>query len=397
MFVGTSALTQVGALASVAGRSFFVDYTTHTMYLGVDPTSRPVDASYLQTAISFVNAPGSALLGIGIDEYATPLGSFSPLQVMSPNVLVENVISSHNAAPGVTVQAPNVVLRNDTFTDNAQLGVHAFQADGLVVDRVKIVRNNVEQLDPTTEAGGLKVTSTTGVTIQTSVSDANLGNGIWLDVGVTNARVVRNVVRRNTSNGISFEISSGAVIAANLTWGNAAAGVLVNESSMVDVWNNTAADNGQDIAAVDGTRRQALGPVVLRNNAMYAGAGGSRVLVAVADYSRQRSAAQMGVTADGDAYCRANPNSPPTAAQWAAVPSTLSFHTLAQLAQSTGQESSGIACDGNLSTSVFVNAAGNNYHLVSGSPLAGRGTPLNANVAGALGLPGTTAVNIGAF
>src|SRR5262249_26816914 len=161
---------------------------------------------YLTTALSFDDASGSVLRGIQIDRYATPLNLFGALHIASSGVAVENVIARENAAAGVTVEAPGVLLSHDTFTDNGQLGVHAYQADGLVVDGTLIRRNNVEHFDPSTEAGGLKVSTSSGVTVRNSTADHNVGIGLWFDLGVTNATIIRNRVDANSTVGIQYEI-----------------------------------------------------------------------------------------------------------------------------------------------------------------------------------------------
>ena len=54
---------------------------------------------------------------------------------------------------GVDVKAPGVLLEHDSFIRNAQLGVHGYQADGLVVDATLIRQNNAEHNKPPRSCG----------------------------------------------------------------------------------------------------------------------------------------------------------------------------------------------------------------------------------------------------
>jgi hypothetical protein len=396
MFYDDQPLQQVGQSSDVQGSRFYVDTGRRELVIGVDPNGHTVEASYLTTALSFENASGSILRGIEIDRYATPLNLFAPLHIASSGVDIENVISRDNAAAGITVQAPGVLLAHDSFIRNAQLGVHGYQADGLVVDATLIRQNNAEHFDPATEAGGLKISTSSGVTVRNCEADHNVGIGLWFDLGVTDATIIRNRSDANSGVGIQYEISSGAVIAGNIAMANGGPGVRINESNGVAVWNNTLYRNLDDLDLLDGPRHQTLRNVSIRNNIFFDARTGSTALLFVNDLTHSHTAKQMNITADADAYCRPAAGLPESAAVWEELPAPQLYRTLAAFRQGTAQESRGVECDGARAAAMFVNAPARNFALPTRSPARDAGLALAGSVAAALGLSPGARVDLGA-
>ncbi len=388
-------LEQAGAQSDVGPGSFYVDRSAHALYIGTDPAAHVISASYLPTALTFTNADGSVVRGIKIERYATPLNSYAPLQVLSNGMSIENIVSQDNAAAGITVQGAGVTLNHDTFIDNGQLGVHAYHADGLVIDANLLRHNNTQHFDPSTEAGGVKVSSTTGVTVRSTEADHNLGDGIWFDVFVTGATVVRNVVHHNDDEGIQYEISTNAVIASNIVYDNGGAGIRLTESTGIDVWNNTLVTNQRDIEVLDGNRPQGVQDVRIRNNLFFDGSDTSDVLLAVDDLTHTRTAAEMDVTADSDMFCRSTPSLPPTAVLWAALPTAVKFPSVGSFSQGVGQETHARACDGISPVDMFIKSRMGDYRLLSDSPAKRSGAPLPPSVAAAIGVTAGVAVDVG--
>jgi hypothetical protein len=84
-----------------------------------------------------------------------------------------------------------------------------------------------------------------------------------------------------------------------------------------------------------------LGPVKVRNNIISNQRAGTCMLC-VEDYSHQRSAAQIGVTADGDSYIRPNSSVPKYLAVWSrGAGDPAAYTTLASFQSATGQEANG--------------------------------------------------------
>lgn len=146
-------------------------------------------------------------------------------------------------------------------SDNGEEGIGGTGADTMVVDNV-IDDNNWAGFDPGWEAGGAKWGAASDLTVADNVVRDNQGPGLWNDVESTDVTYEGNTVAGNTIAGIFFEISSDATISDNYVsdngfgmdvwlWGS---GILIAESSGVDVADNTVANNANAIGLIQQRR-----------------------------------------------------------------------------------------------------------------------------------------------
>jgi hypothetical protein len=134
----------------------------------------------------------------------------------------------------------------------------------------------------------------------------------------------------------------------------------INDTSQVSIWNNTLTGNGRSINIVQDTRRasslstpghdprQSLpdptvtwvtGPVDVENNIIANTTAGNNCLLCVEDYSHAYSASQLGVTAQGNVYQRADPATPAWDVIWSTgAGNPQVFTTAAAFAAATGQD-----------------------------------------------------------
>jgi parallel beta-helix repeat protein len=161
------------------------------------------------------------------------------------------------------------VLEDSTFIACGQEGVHGSQADGLVIRGNRMIGNNPKlAVDPGWEAGGAKVSRSTGVVFEQNEVSDNGGPGIWCDIDCRDLTVRDNRVSGNDRAGIQVEISDGATVTGNTVWengwGHAAwgwgAGILVSSSRSVDVTHNLLAWNADGIVVVTQDRDDSPGP-----------------------------------------------------------------------------------------------------------------------------------------
>ena len=87
----------------------------------------------------------------------------------------------------------------------------------------------------------------------------NVGPGLWFDESVHGVTIARNDMLRNAGHGMSYEISSQAVIVDNLVAGNGGIGMKINNASRMEIWNNTVVDN---TAARSGWSRTPAWPAI---------------------------------------------------------------------------------------------------------------------------------------
>ena len=121
------------------------------------------------------------------------------------------------------------------------------------------------------------------------------------------------------------------------------------------------------------------GPVQLRNNIISGTTG--NCLLCVEDYSHQRSASQMQVTALGNVYRRSSTSAPTWVVVWSTgAGNPQVFTTLPAFKQSTGQEAVSLSLDG----AAAVNTNGSPTAAVT-NVVGSVAQPLPADLAGLSG------------
>jgi hypothetical protein len=371
VWIDGTAQRQVGSRNAVVAGTFFVDTANHRLYLGTNPSGHAVRASDLSAGLNIWGG-GSVVRGIGVQRYATSVPEKGTVLVMAPDVTLENVVVRDNATQGMFVGGMNLgyrdALRHLTVERNGMLGVEASYSDGLVVDGIRVAGNNTEHFNMAPVSGGMKISRARGMTFTNSVFSDNLGTGLWFDESSYDVTVVGSDLLRNAGHGLSYEISSKALIADDIVAGNGQLGLKINNASNVDIWNNTIVDNGdrpmwlvQDPRVAsnastpghDPRQKQPdpsvtwlLGPLTVRNNVI-GGKTGGNCLLCVQDSALHRTPSQIGLTVDGNAYERTSAGSPQWSATWpvgAGNPQV--FTTLDAFRAATGQERNGVEFTG---------------------------------------------------
>jgi parallel beta-helix repeat protein len=406
LWIDGAAQRQVGSRGAVVAGTFFVDTAADRLYVGTSPAGRTVRATDLSLGLT-IRGAGTVVRGIGVQRYATSVPEKGTVISTAPDVTLENVVIRDNATQGLFVGAANGVrnvLRHVTLERNGLLGLEASYADGLVLDGVRAVSNNAEHFNLAPVSGGAKIVRSRGLTVRDSVLADNIGPGLWFDESAYNATITGNDLLRNAGHGLSYEISSRALIADNIVAGNGALGLKINDASNIDIWNNTIVDNGdrpmwlvQDSrqasnlstpghdprqALPDPTVTWLLGPITVKNNVI-GGRTPGNCLLCVQDSALYRSAAQIAVTADGNAYHRTSSTSPRWTVTWpVGTTNPQVYTTLAAFRSATGQERNGTEFTG---ASVVDSA----YRLTA-AVVAVQSTvaqPLPASVAALIGAP----------
>ncbi len=406
VFVDGQPLEQVASKAEVTGDKFYVDYTRQQLYIGTDPTGKTVEAAARVYALSMSNAPGTVIRGLGFMHYAPSIDLDQQAMVRgtSNRLTFENNTFAWSAAAGLTIQADSVV-RGNSFVYNGQLGLGGYRAFGLVMEHNYFAYNNQKRFNASWEAGGVKIAAGRDMVWRDNVAEYNIGAGLWCDVSCYNTTIVGNTVRGNEHNGINYETSAQGIIASNVVVNNGGVGILVLESSEVDIYNNTLSRNNGNVRVLEGERRRPNDPiisydvrnVVIRNNILSnVGADGSWLL-GVDDSTGRRSAAAMNVSADYNGYYRSSSDTPSLLALWARWPGDpLLAQTLPDF-NLVGQERHSLSIGDTPSNPFFTDEANGNYRLKSGSPALGAGSPLPGYIARELGVQEGVAVNLGAF
>ncbi|MDL4772337.1 right-handed parallel beta-helix repeat-containing protein [Actinomadura xylanilytica] len=365
VWIDGRAQRQVGSRGEVKGGTFYVDEGARRLVMGADPRGHDVRASTLDEAIT-IRGAGTVLRGIGVRRYATALPQMGSVKVVAPNVTVENIAVTDSATTGLSVLAGSARVQQVTTTGSGMLGVHANYADDLRLKGVRSTHNNVEHFKYSPVSGGIKVTRSRGVTVTGSLTADNFGKGLWLDESVYDITLTGNRVARNADHGIALELSAKAVVAGNVVRDNGGTGLKVNNTSDVQIWNNTFARNARGVHLVQDKRRPGVpgtpgrdprqkqpdpemtwltGKITMSNNAFdgpATGVGSVDCLLCVEDHSHQRSGAQMGLTLNGNLYVRPGSVSPRGLVLWPKDGGASgTFPDLGDFRSATGQEAQG--------------------------------------------------------
>ena len=338
----------------------------------------------------------------GAGTTATGLGTV--VVNTSTGVTVENNTFAWNAASGFEIGqgSDNLVATGNTMVDNGLSGATSWgNPRNLQFQGNYVAANNQERFSVWWAAAGLKFNGIVSSTVKDNTVEDNYATGIWCDNGCSGVNIVSNLVRRNSLYGIMYEISDSAVIGSNLVVNNAslgAGGVYVSESTNVKVFNNTIANNSvQDARAIDvnaGSRVKTTG-VVIENNVVSHSNSSTKWALRVQDDTNSVGAASMISALDYNGYYRRSSSSPTAQARWGASGQVVNYATLAQFQSATQKEAHGLAVDNQTTSPFFVDEANGDYHLKSGSVAVGRGAPLPADVASAMGVGAGAPVDLG--
>jgi mannuronan 5-epimerase len=376
------ALTAASSEAAVGVGSYYVDTVGKWLYVGQDPALHAVTSGTADIGI-LVKGPNVKLVNIGVHDFAS-IG----LRVASEYATILGGSYSYNGLIGLDINgATHLMVEHSAMTYNGQVGVEISYSSDFAIDYNDISNNNTGNYDVSQEAAGLKGTNVTNVAVTGNWVADNASNAIWFDVNSVNVTVSGNQVLRNKCYGIYFELNSGPLIVGNTVYDNGQDGIGVHFTTYAQIYNNTLANNGTDLdvsASYDRSPYDTYQAVIVNNIFWNAGS----LLVNLYRYNGCNSWIYKEV--DYNAYYRSTPGSPQYAVNWC----NDWYATMAAFHNGTGYEAHGIEYDGG-SDPFFVNAAGEDFHLSSGSPAIGRGQALPANIAAALGVSAGVAVNMG--
>jgi parallel beta-helix repeat protein len=175
---------------------------------------------------------------------------------------VSGVTSTGNGGAGLYVGGANNIIQGGSYTNNGQIGIDGSSANGSTITGVTVTGNNTSNVNQQWDAGGIKITSTNGLTITGITVSSNNGNGIWGDIGDSNATVTNNTVNGNSGEGIIYEISHSASITGNSVAGNTGGGIYISNSDGVTASGNSVSVPANSTIQGDGSD----GGIVVFNN-----------------------------------------------------------------------------------------------------------------------------------
>jgi hypothetical protein len=272
VFVDGELLKSVAWEGELDAQSYYIDYGSNAVYIGVDPTNRQVEITAHDSAIVRTSAPvhgktndrkGPVIRGITFTQYAyralevegkerftandeptdEPLGPADPATFGKEVIgtVLENVTISFTSRVAGYFRGDGLVIRNSLVSDTGTEGIYVIGSADVLLERNIIRRNNIEELTGYYASAVKIFNQSHRVTFRDNlVIDHPHSNGVWYDVGNRDGVIVNNWVE-GASDCFFFEISRGATVAGNV-FVRCDKGARVLNSADVHLYNNTFVD-----------------------------------------------------------------------------------------------------------------------------------------------------------
>ncbi|MBW4637627.1 MAG: right-handed parallel beta-helix repeat-containing protein [Gloeocapsa sp. UFS-A4-WI-NPMV-4B04] len=256
VYVNGNSLRQVGRRDRVSPGTFYVDARNNKLYIGSNPAGKTVEATTRDGAFDLTtnrrsHPSGTVIRGLGFAHYAEDAVGL----LKTSHVTLDNNTFVWNGLRGVHFQqSSNGVVRGNTFSFNGMHGIRGSWANSMVLEGNMFSYNNQEHFRKDYTAAGIKVLQTDGLVSRNNVFEHNIGNGLWFDASSSNATVKNNTFRNNEQIGIMFELSHNAIASGNRISGSPA-GIMIADSSSIQVHNNTFSRNNKHVVIKDSKRR----------------------------------------------------------------------------------------------------------------------------------------------
>lgn len=400
---------QVLRRQDVVAGTFYVDNAADQIFVGDNPAGRSVEATAYRYALVFPRSTpasaGSIIRGLGFRYYPE-----LAMYVETSRVLIENNAFVWNGSRGLNLNGSgtgdwgdDLRVVGNTFSFNGRKGVGGNDTDRMLFEGNVVSFNNTEFFRLAWDAAGAKFTRCDDAVFRNNAFENNNSTGLWLDVSVTDAKLVSNIARSNRSIGMQFEVSSRAIIASNLAVENGQ-GIQVSGSSSAQIYNNTLVNNTENIQVKDTSRVNtnqaeiAAGvdwetrDVTIKNNILSNAKSPDQMLNifdSACGATGPPCIANVNIIAglDFNSYYRTDSGQPRNLIRWypIGVGPDRSFATLTAFRSATGLEGNGAESTGS-SNPFFLDEVRGDYRLQSNSEARNSGTPLPDDVAAAIGV-----------
>jgi hypothetical protein len=290
VFVDGKFLQAAGYEGEVDENSFYIDYESGLVYIGINPANRLLEITAFNVGLHRITGEchdkvsdhkGPVIKGVTFTQYAyraievdgkDPEG-ISPESAHGKDVIgttLEHCTIMYCSRVAAYLRGDKLVLRNCKVSDTSTEGIYILSSSDVLLERNIFMRNNIEQITGYYPAAVKIFNQCYRVTCQDNlVIDLPNSNGIWYDVGNVDGRFLNNWVEGvgNISRGITylqtwpsesgffFEISKGAICAGNV-FVNCELGIHILNSCDVRMYQNTLINS---TACISRSERSAVG------------------------------------------------------------------------------------------------------------------------------------------
>ncbi len=245
VFVNDQLLTRVRDEKELVQNSFCIDYTNNKIIIqlpdSIDPGKSIIEVS---TRTNWFDIMGDYIKVSGLKmEHAFATVQKGGFLIRGNNWIVENNEFSYSGGGrGATFSGANGIVRNNNIHHNGQMGF-SLVGKSILFEHNQIHNNNTNQY-PSWEQGGSKVANSTDCIFRRNAFyDEPYGPGLWLDIDN-----YHNIIEQNTFDNIGFaaimiEISYDNIIRNNIIRNSryylqCGSGILVQLSSKTKIYNN---------------------------------------------------------------------------------------------------------------------------------------------------------------
>jgi len=261
VFVDGQPLMAVGWDGEVASNTYFIDYDSKQIYLGVSPKDHLVEITAFDGALTRTTGEvhgkksghkGPVIRGITFTQYAyraleiegkEPVGPSDPAAYGKDvtNTVLENDTISYCSRVAGYFRGDNLVIRHCLISDTRTEGVYVIGSSNVLLEKNIFRRNNFQQITGYFPSAVKIFNQCYHATCRDNlVIDQPNSNGIWYDVGNVDGLVVDNYVE-DALEGFFFEISKRAICAGNV-FVNCDHGIRALNSTNVEAYHNTLID-----------------------------------------------------------------------------------------------------------------------------------------------------------
>jgi hypothetical protein len=290
VFADGKFLQAVGWAGSVNQNSYYIDYETGLVYIGINPQDHLIEITAFNSCLirttkdihgKTTDHKGPIIKGITFTQYAyraieiegtDPVG-LSPEANHGKEVVgttLENCTISFCSRVAGYFRGDHLTIRHCKISDTSTEGIYVIGSADVLLEKNIFTRNNIEQITGYYPAAVKIFDQCYRCTCRDNlIIDLPYSNGIWYDVGNVDGRFINNyvvgvgdnkiAVNKNqlwpSSNGFFFEISKGAICAGNV-FVNCDHGIMILNSSNVHIYQNTFVNS---MACIGRNGRSAVG------------------------------------------------------------------------------------------------------------------------------------------
>jgi parallel beta-helix repeat protein len=134
-------------------------------------------------------------------------------------------------------------ILNNTFVNAGDIAMGGYLSDQVLMQSNTFIHNGYGGWDPAWQAGAVKFSTATNLTLDGNTVADTFGMGLWCDIHCANVTISNNKVHDATDVGIHFEISNGAHIFGNAVWNvgsrQQSPGIYTSNSGDAEIDHNT--------------------------------------------------------------------------------------------------------------------------------------------------------------